>query len=188
MVTDCGTNMAMRDRKPRQPRPLRPPLDEAALREMALSYVARFATSRAKLGHYLRRKLHERGWAGASEPSIATMVERLAEAGYIDDPAYALAKARTLGARGYGERRVDVALRMAGIADEDGAAARDHAHGEADEAALRFARKRRIGPFAAGPVDRRDSDKALAAMIRAGHSFERAKRVLSLPPDFDSDT
>ena len=190
MVAECGTNMAMRDRKPRpprQPRRPRPPLDEAALKELALSYVARFATSRAKLGHYLRRKVHERGWENERDAPIAQIVERLAEAGYIDDPAYALSKARTLGARGFGERRVSVELRVAGIEEEDGAAARDLAREGAREAALRFAKRKHIGPFSATPPDRRDSDKALAAMMRAGHPFDLAKHVLSLPADFDPE-
>ena len=42
-----------RERKP--PRPL----DAARLNEMALAYVARFATSAGKLSDYLRRKLRE---------------------------------------------------------------------------------------------------------------------------------
>ena len=177
----------MRARQPRShERRVRPPLDETALKELALAYVARFATSRAKLGQYLRRKLHERGWGDEREAPVAAIVEQLAGAGYIDDPAYALAKARTLGSRGFGERRVAGALRAAGIEEEDGAAARELARDGATEAALRFAKRKRLGPFAATPPDRRDSDKALAAMIRAGHPFELAKQVLSLPPDFDA--
>jgi len=170
----------------RQPRRPRPPLDEAALKQLGLAYVARFATSRGKLADYLRRKLRERGWGGDGEPPIAAIVDWAAEAGFIDDQAYALSKARSLGDRGFGERRVVLALRAAGIEEDDGQAARDLARESGDEAALRYARRKRIGPFASGPADRRESDKALAAMIRAGHPFELAKRILSLPPDFDS--
>ena len=174
----------MRARQPRRPPP---PLDEAALRELGLSYVARFATSRAKLADYLRRKLRERGWAESGKPPVAEIVASAAAAGFVDDAAFAMSRARSLGARGYGERRVGEALRAAGIAEEDGSPARHHARESADEAALRFARRKRLGPFAASPPDRRDSDKALAAMIRAGHPFELAKRILMLPPDFDSE-
>jgi len=174
----------MRARQPRRPRP---PLDEAALKQLGLTYVARFATSRARLADFLRRKLRERGWAGSGDPPVAEIVEWAAAAGFIDDPAYALSKARTLGARGFGERRVTMALRAAGIEEDDAAPARDHARETADEAALRFARRKRLGPFSATPPDRRDSDKALAAMIRAGHKFDLARRILSLPPDFDSE-
>ena len=171
----------------RQPRHPRPPLDEAALKELGLRYVARFATSRAKLADYLRRKLRERGWDGSGEPPVSTIVEWAAGAGFIDDPAYALSRARSLGARGFGERRVTMELRAAGIEEDDGAAALTHARDTAEEAALRFARRKRIGPFATTPPDRRESDKALAAMMRAGHAFDLARRVLSMPPEFDSE-
>ena len=174
----------MRARQPRRPRP---PLDEGKLKELGLAYVARFATSRGKLSDYLRRKLYERGWGGAGEPPVVAIVEWAVEAGFIDDRAFALSKAQSLGGRGYGERRVGQALHAARIAEEDGAAALTHARDTAEEAALHFARRKRIGPFAIAPSDRKESDKALAAMIRAGHSFELAKRIVSLPPDFDPE-
>jgi regulatory protein len=174
----------MRARQPRRPRP---PLDEAALKELGLAYVARFATSRSKLADYLGRKLRERGWEGAEQPPIARIVEWAADAGFIDDPAYALSKARTLGARGFGERRVAMALRAAGIEEDDAAPANQLAHESGADAALRFAKRKRLGPYATTPPDRRDSDKALAAMIRAGHPFDLAKRILMLPPDFDAE-
>lgn len=175
----------MRARSPRKPRP---PLTEAALKELGLTYVARFATSRGKLADYLRRKLYERGWDDSGEPPVAAIVDWAVESGFVDDQAFALSKAQALGGRGYGERRVGQALSMAKIAEEDGAAARDHARDTAEEAALRFARRKRIGPYAPVPLEHRESGKALAAMIRAGHPFELAKRILALPPDFDSVT
>ncbi len=80
-----------------------------------------------------------------------------------------------------------MALRAAGIEEEDGASARAHARETGEQAALRFARRKQLGPFAPNPTNDRDSNKALAAMIRAGHPFELAKRILSLPSDFDSE-
>jgi regulatory protein len=165
-----------------------PPLDEAALNELALRYVGRFATTRAKLRSYLARKLRERGWDGAREPDLATIANRFADQGYVDDKAYALSKSQSLTGRGYGKRRVVETLRAAGIEEEDSGAAHDHAEAEAVSAALRFAKRRRIGPFAASaPRDPRERDKALAAMIRAGHSFELARMILSLKPGEEPD-
>lgn len=159
------------------------PLDEARLNELALRYVGRFATTRAKLRAYLARKLRERGWDGVREPDLARIAERFAEQGYVDDSAYALAKSQSLTGRGYGMRRVVQSLRAAGIDDEHGAEARDHAEAEAVSAALRFARRRRIGPFAAMPQDDpRQREKALAAMVRAGHRFALSRAILALQP------
>ena len=96
--------------------------------------------------------------------------------------ATALSKARSLTGRGYGPRRVNQSLHAAGIGDEDGAAARELAGTESVEAALRYARRRRIGPFAAEPPDIAARERALAAMIRAGHSFGMSKAILALNP------
>lgn len=160
----------------------RPPLDDGKLNELMLAYVARFATSRAKLAAYLDRKIRERGWSGDSEPPVAELVAKAAGNGFVDDAAYALGKARSLTARGYGTRRVAQSLQAAGIGEGDGEAARAHARNEQVEAALRFARRRRFGPFATSVPDHRLQERQLAAMIRAGHDFKLAKTIVSLPP------
>ena len=160
----------------------RPPLDQAALDALALHYVGRFATSRSKLVTYLRRKLRERGWAGEREPDIDAIAERLAGFGYIDDAVYAVAKARALSGRGFGGRRVGQALHAAGIGAEDGGEARALAHDERVATALKMARRRRIGPFAEAVLDPVQREKAIAAMLRAGHGFALAKAIVALRP------
>jgi regulatory protein len=164
------------------PRKTRPPLDAAKLDELALSYVGRFATSRAKLLYYLKRKLRERGWGDDGEPPLDALADRLVRLGYVDDRAYALSKARALTGRGYGERRVRQALSLAGIADEEAVDARNLAQAEAVESALRFARRRSLGPFAAERPDPRHRERAMAAMIRAGHGFGLARAIIDLSP------
>ncbi|HEY8592909.1 MAG TPA: RecX family transcriptional regulator [Sphingomicrobium sp.] len=170
------------------PRRERPPLDASKLEELAVRYVGRFATSRAKLCAYLARKVRERGWDGAGPPDFDAIAERFCELGYVDDAAYALAKSQSLVSRGYGRRRVDQKLRVDGIGEEDGAAARQLAQSEAVEAALRFAKRRRIGPFGAGHDDPRDREKAVAAMVRAGHPFALARAIVFLPPGAEVDS
>jgi regulatory protein len=170
----------------RAPRP-RPPLDDKGLEELALRYVGKYATTRSKLGAYLARKLRERGWGGSREADLEGMANRLAELGYVDDAAYALAKSRALGSRGYGKRRLDQKLRQAGVDDEDSAAAREHAEREAVDAALRFAERRRIGPFASAGGDPKQREKAIGAMVRAGHSFALARAIIDWPRDAEID-
>jgi regulatory protein len=172
--------------KPSRRRTALPPLDEARLNELALRYVGRFATTRAKLRSYLLRKLRERGWQDVREPDVTAIAEQFAERGYIDDSSYALAKSQSLTGRGYGTKRVLEKLRAAGIEEDDGLAAREHAEDEAIAAAVRFAQRRRIGPFAkSDPKDSKERDKAIAAMIRAGHSFEIARALIALPTGQD---
>ena len=165
-----------------------PPLDDRQLEELALKYVGRFDTTRMKLANYLKRKLRERGWDGAREPDPQGLAEKLARLGYIDDAAFALAKAQSLTSRGFGQRRLSDTLRHAGVDPEDGQAAREHAEQEAVSAALRLAERRRIGPFAARPPgDPREREKAIGALVRAGHSFALARVIIDWPPDTPVD-
>lgn len=160
----------------------RPALDAEGLERLALHYVGRYATTRAKLAAYLQRKVAERGWAAAAPPPVERLVDRFAAAGYIDDAAFASARAASLQRRGYGERRVDQALKAAGIAEEDAAGVREEASGGAWAAALRFAERRRIGPYAAAEADRPARERAFAAMVRAGHRIEFVRRLLNARP------
>ena len=153
---------------------------------MALRYVERFATTRAKLAAYLVRKIRERGWEGAPCDPIA-IAERMAALGYVDDRAFAEARARSMSRRGLGARRVAHALRAAGIDEADAGAAGSIVEECALDAALAFARRRRIGPFAVGEVDRAIREKQFAAMIRGGHDFAIAKRIVQMRPGEDVD-
>jgi regulatory protein len=161
---------------------MRPPFDEAGLEQAALAYAGRYATTRFRLGAYLARKLRERGWGGSGEPPVEMLVERMAKLGYVDDRAFAAGRAASLARRGYGQRRLAAMLRSAGIAEEDGAEAREIASMEAWNAALRFAERRRLGPFAPTKADRPAREKALAAMVRAGHPVSLARRILAARP------
>lgn len=171
----------MTGRKPK------PPLDDAALRDMALRHVARFATSRGKLLAYLTRKLRERGWSGEGAADINALADRFVERGYIDDAGYAAAKSAALGRRGYGARRVDEALRAAGIKEDDRTQADAVAADGRHDAADRFARRKRIGPYATASLDPKQREKAIAAFLRAGHDYATAKRWIDAPPGMPPD-
>jgi regulatory protein len=176
MVSQSPDRKAQRRAK-RPPKPL----DSARLDELALSYVARFATSRAKLEAYLARKLRERGWAGdengEGEPAVAALAERFVAAGYVDDAAFARAKTGSLLRRGYGQRRVSQALGAAGIDAEVREEVRA-GEGAQRRAALAMARKRGFGPFGRAPLDRALREKQIAAMLRAGHGLDSARELV----------
>ena len=158
------------------------PLDRTRLEELALAYVARFATSAGKLESYLKRKLRERGFVEGEEPEIDALVAKFVAKGYVDDEAYGRAKASDLTARGYGTRRVEQALRAAGIGED---LRHELVPGERAKrrAVVVLARKRGFGPFgqvdADGPEEARKlKEKRLAALVRAGHDFDHARRVI----------
>lgn len=171
--------MARSERKAR-------PLKAESLNELALAYVSRFATSRAKLTRYLRRKLAERGWDGEGLPDVNRLVENIASYGYVNDAAFAEIKARSLTRRGYGKRRVDAAIYEAGIAEADRTAADDLADASRVSAALRLAERRRWGPYAAErETDPSRMQKMMGTFLRAGHDHRLARRILDMDPGDD---
>ena len=163
------------DCKPKRRAPR--PLDAARLEELALSYVARFSTTSAKLERYLARKVRERGWAGERAPALGDLVEKFCQNGYVDDAAWAKSRSGGLLRRGYGPRRVRQALGEAGVAQS----IREQFHPDEAEqrrAVLAMARKRRFGPFGSDPLARDKREKQLAAFMRAGHSLDNARQMV----------
>lgn len=156
-----------------------PALNAERLERLALRYVERYATTRAKLRTYLERKLRERGWEGEAPADPAALSDRIAALGYVDDRAFAAMKSDALSRRGYGPRRVASALRGAGVIEDEWPVSTED---EAWDAALHFARRRKLGPFASERADRAGREKALAAFLRAGHSMCYARALVDAEP------
>ncbi len=173
------------------------PLDETALREAALAYVARYGGTGAAVARALDRRI--RRWAegrlSADEPdrdAIAAEVARLraaadqvvaslAEIGAVSDRAFADSRARRLRRSGRSRRAVLAHLAARGV--DAGQAAASAPEDEAAElaAALAFARRRRVGPFAATAEEMPAEAMArvLAAFGRAGFTGVIARRALA---------
>lgn len=152
------------------------------LRDLALHYVGRYATSRKKLSDYLLRKLRERGWESENAADIEGLIADFVRLGYIDDAAFAAARARTLTARGLGQRRVNEDLRAKGISETDTQDARDEAVAQKWDAADRFARRKRIGPYATESASDEHKRKQFTAFLRAGHDFDIARKFVNASP------
>ncbi|MET3825662.1 regulatory protein [Sphingomonas sp. PvP055] len=170
----------------REKKPI-PPLDSAALERIALRYVERFSTTRAKLAAYLVRKVRERGWEGP-ERDPAGIAEKFAELGYINDRAFGEARAVAMARRGLGQRRVAGVLRQSGLNEDDTAAIVPGVEERAVETALAFAKRRRFGPFALQQADAPLREKQIAAMIRGGHGFTIARKIVNLMPGESFET
>lgn len=164
-----------------------PPIDLATLERAALDYAARYATTRAKLSAYLRRKLRERGWDGAEPPPVEALVDRFAERGFVDDRAFAAARIENLLRRGYGLNRIGTALRAAGVDAEITGALRERIDAGAEAALIRFARRKKIGPFAVGAPDMAEKRRWIAMMARAGHPIALVLRLLDTDDEMLAD-
>lgn len=163
----------------------RKPLNAAKLDELALAYVARFATSRAKLTRYLSRKVRESDWSDESDAMAAceAVADRMERLHFLDDRQYAAMRAGAMTRRGLGVRRVKAQLSIDGIAPEDSGEAVAEAAGRALASAVGFARRRRFGPFAVRTADDpKERARQVAAFARAGHGLELARRILAVRP------
>lgn len=163
------------------------PLNQADLERLALRYVERYATTRGRLATYLRRKIRERGWDGEVAADPVALAERMAELRYVDDRAFAEMRAGSMGRRGLGARRIEQALRFDGIDEQDRSAVSSMLEEEATTSALAFARRKRIGPWAREAADPALRQKQVAALVRAGHAPDLARRIVRIDPSDDPD-
>lgn len=173
-------------RRRRGPRPATP----ERLEKAALAYLERYAASRESLRRVLRRRVRRSAELHGTDPAegeaaIEAIVAKLTRAGFLDDRAFARGLAESLQRRGLSQRAIAQRLRAKGLAEPEREAALGRlAETRADpelEAAVAYARRRRLGPFAA--PDRRAArrERDLAALARQGFPLGLALRVVDAP-------
>ena len=165
---------------------LPPKITPSYLENAAMHYLERFASSRGNLRRVLMRKVDRSvaHWGGAREDHVEqvdAVIAKLAGLGYLNDAAYAEMKTRALHRQGKGSRTIRATLAAKGIDADLAASALDSLAEEVAEpdlaAAIKLARKRRLGPFRPGPrAEFRQKD--LATLARAGFDFDTARRVI----------
>jgi len=184
----------VKDKKPRQPRKVTPRYLENA----ALYYLQRYSSSAANLRRILTAKVWRSAQAHDTDAEegagiIEDIIARFLRSGLLDDRAYAEAKAAALHRRGTSARGIRAKLAAKGIAPETIDHALETLHDETPQpehaAAITLARRRRFGPFRKpattkreetedGEAKKRRRMKELAAMARAGFSYELAQIVI----------
>ena len=170
------------------------PQKPASVRMMnkAVNYLSRYASSRHKLGQILQRfadrKLIDYD-ADDIAAAIHLTVDKCKQLGYLDDWQFAVTVARNQRRLGRSQAVIRQRLRQHSLGDDIIA----HALVEADEnsangdlqAAIRFAQRRRLGPFAqrhSAHHQRLDphqwKKRDLGTMARAGFSIVISQQVL----------
>ena len=175
----------------RKPPP--PPITADRLERAALHYLERFSASAASLRRVLARRVERSAREHGSDPAegarwIEALIERYRQSGLLDDAVYAEAKAGSLRRRGVSARAIRDKLAAKGVDNGTAAAAlaradQDGGHPDsgdaADEGAARaLARRRRLGPFRPEAQRAEHRNRDLAALGRAGFSYETARRVI----------
>jgi regulatory protein len=157
------------------------------LREAALNYLARYATTEAGLRNVLHRRIDR--WAraatdrddvteraAAAKAAVTGVIQRMVDLGLLNDAAFAETRARGLALSGRSRRAIATKLATKGITPDQARAALPDDEGSELTAALILARKRRIGPFRTGQADR---TRELGVLARAGFSRDIAVRALA---------
>ena len=170
------------------------PRKPAHLRMMnkAVDYLGRYASSRHKLAQILQRfathKLTDYDPDDIAA-AIQQTIDQCSKLGYLDDQQFAVTVARSQRRLGRSQAVIRQRLRQHALGDDIIA----HALAEADEnsangdlqAAIRFAQRRRLGPFAlrqSAHHQRLDAQqwkqRDLGAMARAGFSMAISRQIL----------
>jgi regulatory protein len=145
--------------------------------------VARYAVTRQRLARYLERMVAHEGWDpadGAGEAACARIVDQLVALGAVDDGAVARMIDGSARRQFQGPARLSARLAAAGVAPEIAAATVDEARAEpALAAAIGYAMRKRLGPFARTPalspeLQAKAQRRTVAALVRAGHGPREA--------------
>ena len=165
-------------------------IDDAWLQRSALTYLRRFTPTTARFRRVMLRKVDRAIAAGTvvDRDRVAEQLEalilRLAEAGYLDDVRLIRARVEQLHQRGTSAHLIRARLAQqeapAELVEAALVALREDGRDVELEAAVAYARRRRLGPWSRQPGERRE--KELGSMARAGFGYGVASRVL------DADT
>lgn len=157
------------------------------LRNSALYYLERYASSTANLRRLLMAKVNRSARAHGTDPAegaaaVDALLADFVRDRVLDDARYAEGRALALYRRGASTRAIRAGLAAKGVAAEDIGRALATLRDDSDEpdltAALTFARRRRLGPYRppAARADHRTRD--LAALGRQGFAYDLARRVI----------
>lgn len=163
------------------------PTTPKRLENIALAYLERFATSSENLRQVLSRRAYRSTQLHGPEKTataedIDALIQRYLQSGLLDDSAYARARATSLSRAGNGRRAIQGKLKAKGLPDQIIAQALESLAEESDGvdadliAALRHAKRRRLGPFGSGDPERRQRD--MAALARRGFSADLVMLII----------
>lgn len=156
-----------------------------------LAYLQRFPSSTAHFQAVMGRRIdrscrhHPDLERGACQALLDEVTKQFAAMGYLNDDLYLKGMITSLRGRGLSRTAIVMKLRQKGM-NEDSVREALKAYDEEndlndDQAALRLCRRKKIGPYALNPPDDGQKQKWLAALARAGFSYEVASKALATP-------
>lgn len=152
-------------------------------------YLERFSASIAQFRQVMRRKIdksckdHPDQHLSDCLALLDEVVVKFIDLGYLNDETYARSLLNILQQKGLSRTRILGTLRIKGIDAEmiDQIMPAPNPDQER-QAALRWAKKKRLGPFALRQRDN-DMQRGLGSLARAGFGYDIATWVMSLSPE-----
>lgn len=168
---------------PTDPRKLR-----EKLRRSGFAYLQRYSASEAHFFELMEKKLRRweaAGYVALGEASVAGLVGELTsefrELGLLDDAGFAATRVASARRKGASRLKIALGLRAKGV---DGDLARTAIEEDGTDemvAALRFCRRRRIGPWRNGEKPDRDGlNREIAILARQGFGTQLGRTVVLL--------
>jgi len=155
------------------------------IQNMAARYLNRYAPTishfRSVLQRKVRRITQKPDELQAAFALIEAEIQRCIKINILNDQHIAEAWARRCHIRGLSALAIRQKLRQKGIADTLIDSTLNHLIAEKGlfQAAFNYAKRRRLGPFQTSPERRANrKQKDLAAMMRAGHSYDICKAII----------
>jgi regulatory protein len=182
-------------KKPEKRREKRPPkkITPTYLHNAGLYYLQRFAASREHFRQVMIRKarkscMHhkEQDFEDCLE-MINELVDKFAQTGLLDDDSYTRAVVSSMRRAGKSRKAIMAKLRTKGldqalVVEKLEQHAQDYDLEEPElQAALIFARKKRLGPYKTD--DKKTEEQAMGALARNGFSYDTVQRVLNMSPE-----
>ena len=184
-----------KNKKPKIPRKI----SESYLHNSGLYYLERFAASKKHFKFVMKRKCrrscmhHENQDYDICADMVDALADKFEKSGLLDDDLYTNGLVTSLRRKGLSRSAIINKMRVKGIETDrtmDALNKLDNDNNENSDdaekkAALRLARKKKIGPYFIG--EEQNIKKSLGIFARAGFSYQIAQTILNIDIDEIND-
>lgn len=168
-------------------------ITQSYLENAGAYYLERFSASIAQFCRIMGQKIEKscKDHPDQNREECLTLldavVKKFIDLGYLNDTVYARSLYNTLLLRGFSRTRILGTLRMKGLTQESiDSVIPEPTIEQEKESALRWAKKKRLGPFALRVRDN-DLQRGLGSLARAGFGYDIASWVMKLSPNEAQD-
>lgn len=169
-------------------------ITQSYLENSGAYYLERFSASISQFRKVMSRKIdlscrdHSEQNKEVCLSMLDDVVKKFEDLGYLNDYNYGRLLVSSLQYKGISHTRLLTTLRLKGLSEDIIEQISPNRDIELDKkAALRWAKKKRLGPFAIR-VRENDMNRGLSSLARAGFDYDTSKWVMSLQsndiPDF----